>query len=89
MGLTEDCYSQALNWFHSSSWKVGKLSLAWHEWLLNHPQVHHLKGQAVYLGDGIKVSKEGRKMPGVKKLHQESENVTKAEWIRGRAVSFS
>ena len=83
MGLTEDCYSQALNWFHSSSWSVEKLSLTWHEWLLNHPQVHRLKGQPVYLGDGIKVSKEGRKMPAVKRLHQEFYNVTKAEWIRG------
>jgi hypothetical protein len=83
VGLTQDCYSQALHWFHSTSWSVGKLSLAWHEWLLNHPQVHRLKGQPVYLGDGIKVSKEGRKMPAVKQLHQESENVTKAEWIRG------
>ncbi|MEM1395694.1 MAG: transposase [Cyanobacteria bacterium P01_H01_bin.150] len=83
VGLTQDCYSQALHWFHSSSWSVEKLSLAWHEWLLNHPQVHRLKGQPVYLGDGIKVSKEGRKMPAVKQLHQESENVTKAEWIRG------
>jgi hypothetical protein len=35
------------------------------------------------LGDGIKISKEGRKMPLVKKLHQESDNVTKPEWIRG------
>ena len=83
VGLKQDCYSQALNWFHSSSWNVGKLSLPWHEWLVNHPQVHRLKGQPVYVGDGIKVSKEGRKMPAVKKLHQESENVTKAEWIRG------
>jgi hypothetical protein len=37
----------------------------------------------VYVGDGIKVGKEGRKMPGVKRLHQESGNVAKPEWIRG------
>jgi hypothetical protein len=37
----------------------------------------------VYVGDGIKVGKEGRKMPGVKRLHQESEDVSKPEWIRG------
>lgn len=60
-----------------------KLSIGWHEWLLTHPKVHYLRGQPVYVGDGIKVSKEGKKMPGVKKLHQESENVTKPEWIRG------
>ncbi|MEM7361372.1 MAG: PA2778 family cysteine peptidase [Pseudomonadota bacterium] len=76
-------YSPALHWFHSKAISARRLSLAWHEWLVTHPQIHRLKGQPVYLGDGIKVSKEGRKMPGVKRLHQESENVTKAEWIRG------
>ncbi|MFM1842727.1 MAG: hypothetical protein RLZZ490_1464 [Cyanobacteriota bacterium] len=39
------------------------------------------------MGDGIKVGKEGRKMPGVKKLHQESEDVGKPEWIRGHYFS--
>lgn len=37
--------------------------------------------------DGIKVSKEGRQMPGVKRLHQESANVNKPEWIRGHYFS--
>ncbi|MEM9977162.1 MAG: transposase [Cyanobacteria bacterium P01_D01_bin.2] len=46
-----------------------------------------MKGQLVYLGDGIKVGKEGRKMPGVKGLHQESEDVNKPEWIRGHYFS--
>jgi hypothetical protein len=45
--------------------------------------VRRLNGQLVYVGDGIKVGKEGNKMPGVKRLHQESANVSKAEWIRG------
>ncbi len=46
-----------------------------------------LNGQRVYVGDGIKVSKEGRKMPGVKRLHQESDDVSKPEWIRGHYFS--
>jgi hypothetical protein len=41
----------------------------------------------VYIGDGIKVGKEGRKMPGVKRLHQESGDVNKPEWIRGHYFS--
>jgi hypothetical protein len=51
--------------------------------LSGHNHVKRLKGQLVYVGDGIKIAKEGRKMPWVKKLHQESDNVTKPEWIRG------
>jgi len=34
-------------------------------------------------GDGIKISKEAEKMPGVKKLHQESDNSGKAPYIYG------
>jgi hypothetical protein len=33
------------------------------------------------------VGKEGRKMPGVKGLHQESSDVSKPEWIRGHYFS--
>ncbi len=37
----------------------------------------------VLVGDGVKQSKEGRRMPGVKKLFQESENSAKPEYIHG------
>ena len=37
----------------------------------------------ILIGDGVKQSKEGRKTPGVKRLHQESENSSKAEYIFG------
>ncbi len=83
MGLTQNYYTQALHWFHSKGISVQKLSTMWHKWLITHPKVHRLRGQPVYVGDGIKVGKEGKKMPAVKKLHNESENVTKPEWIRG------
>jgi hypothetical protein len=38
------------------------------------------------MGDGVKQSKEARKMPRVKKLHQESENSSKAEYIFGNLL---
>ena len=37
----------------------------------------------VLVGDGVKQSKEGRRMPGVKKLFQESENSAKPDYIHG------
>jgi hypothetical protein len=40
-------------------------------------------GLPVLIGDGVKQSKEGKKMPGVKRLHQESENSGKSEYIFG------
>jgi hypothetical protein len=39
--------------------------------------------RSILIGDHIKVGKEARYMPGVKKLHQDSENVGKAEYIFG------
>ena len=39
----------------------------------------------VYAADGYKATKEGKKMPGVKKLHQSSENSGKAEFIMGHS----
>ncbi len=87
LGLGEGYYHQALHWFKSSAFSVDGLCAAWGEWLTKHVACHELKGQRVYVGDGIKVGKEGRKMPGVKRLHQESEDVSKPEWIRGHYFS--
>ncbi len=87
LGLDEGYYHQALHWFHSSAFRVDNLCYYWSEWLRRHPNTKKLNGQLVYVGDGIKVSKEGRKMPGVKRLHQESANVSKPEWIRGHYFS--
>ena len=83
IGLGEGYYRQALHWFESSAFSVEGLCRRWGRWLSEQAHVHRLQGQRVYVGDGIKVAKEGRKMPGVKGLHQESEDVSKPEWIRG------
>jgi hypothetical protein len=40
----------------------------------------------VCLADGIKAPKEGKRMPGVKLLHQESQNNTKPEYIMGHSL---
>ena len=87
LGLAESSYGRALHWFRSQAFKMDEVSQRWSQWLLEHPQVKTLKGQRVYAGDGIKVCKEGRRMPGVKGLHQESEDVSKPEWIRGHYFS--
>jgi DDE superfamily endonuclease len=87
LGLGEKYYHQALHWFQSEGFGVDQLCRTWGEWLSQHPAVERLQGQRLYVGDGIKVGKEGRKMPGVKGLHQESSNVSKPEWIRGQYFS--
>ncbi|MCL2934162.1 MAG: hypothetical protein MGG11_18540 [Trichodesmium sp. MAG_R03] len=71
VGLTQHYYTQALHMSHSQGISAQNLSISWHKWLITHSKVHRLRGQPVYVGDGIKVGKEGKKMPAVKKLHNE------------------
>ncbi|MEO0737113.1 MAG: hypothetical protein AAFZ35_09935 [Cyanobacteria bacterium J06649_12] len=87
LGLGAEYYSQALHWFHSFGYEMDRVSRRWGRWLSHQTDGYRLKGRRVYVGDGIKVSKEGRKMPGVKGLHQESDNISKPEWIRGHYFS--
>ena len=87
IGLGESCYGAALHWFGSRAFRIDELCWRWGQWLSYHSTTQRLNGQLVYLGDGIKVGKEGRKMPGVKGLHQESADVSKPEWIRGHYFS--
>ena len=42
--------------------------------------------RTVLVGDGLKVAKEGRQMPAVKKLHQASQNNSKASYIFGHSL---
>ena len=50
-----------------------------------HPGILRVNGRPVLVADGIKVAKAGRKMPGVKKLHQESDSNNKPEFIFGHS----
>jgi DDE superfamily endonuclease len=87
LGLGERYYHQALHWFRTSAFSIDDLCQRWGRWLSEQAYTHRLDGHRVYVGDGIKVAKEGRKMPGVKGLHQESSDVRKPEWIRGHYFS--
>jgi len=50
-----------------------------------HPAILRVNGMPVLAGDGIKVAKAGKKMPAVKKLHQESDSNNKPEYIFGHS----
>ena len=67
-------YYLMLHVFHS---KALLPSVLLHSWVhlcvkLFDSSLYLLKGKMVILVDGLKNPKEGRKMPGVKSLHQES-----------------
>jgi hypothetical protein len=86
LGLDEACYDRILDFFHSPALKLEKLTKLWVAVLLKvHSALVRVNGRLVLVGDGIKVAKSGKKMPAVKRLHQESESNTKPEYIMGHS----
>jgi DDE superfamily endonuclease len=86
LGLEPACYDRLLDFFHSSALDLDKLTCAWCALISRLDSgILRVNGRPVLVGDGIKVAKAGRKMPGVKKLHQESESNNKAEYIFGHS----
>src|SRR5258708_20301459 len=81
LGLEPVCYDRLLDFFHSPALDLDKLTRAWCALLFRlDPGILRVNGRPVLVGDGIKVAKAGRKMPGVKKPHQESESNTKPDY---------
>jgi DDE superfamily endonuclease len=86
LGLAPACYDRLLDLVHSPALDLNKLTRAWRGLVFRaHPGILRVNGRPVLVGDGIKVAKTGRKMPGVKKLHQQSESNTKPEYIFGHS----
>ena len=86
LGLEPACYDRLLDFFHSPALDLSKLTHIWCALVFRlNPGILRVNGRAVLVGDGLKVAKAGRKMPGVKKLHQQSESSTKPEFIFGHS----
>lgn len=87
LGLNDICYDRILDFFHSSALNLKKLRRLWFKLVLKLFDNAFLKenGKIILVADGIKVSKEGKKMPAVKSLHQSSESNAKAEYIMGHS----
>lgn len=88
LGLKDYFYDRLLDFFHSEAVRVDTLAALWCRIILTvlpAALLPRVNGRPVFIGDGIKKAKTGRKMPAVKKLHQESANNTKPEFIYGHS----
>ena len=88
VGLKEIFYDRLLDFFHSKAVAVDSLAALWGRLILTvlpDSLVPKINGRLIFIGDGIKLPKTGRKMPAVKKLHQESSNNNKPEFIYGHS----
>jgi len=87
LGLKSSGYEKFLGMFHSNALKLEELTTLWVRLVFKcTPGLLQINGRYILVGDGIKVAKSGRKMPAVKRLHQESESNTKPEFIMGHSI---
>lgn len=86
LGLHEQCYDNLLDNYHSSGIRLDNMTALWAQLVLKlFPGLFRVNGRLVLVGDGIKVPKQGKKMPAVKLLHQVSESNSKADYIMGHS----
>lgn len=80
-------YGKLLGSLHSDAVQLDRLTALWTQIVLRlFPDPLRVNGRPVLVGDGIKVARSGRKMPGVKMLHQQSDSNTKPEYIMGHSM---
>jgi DDE superfamily endonuclease len=82
-GLDPSEYHNLLHFFHADSFCVKELCAAWIRQVFTHLAPLQIHGSPLVLADAIKIGKAGKRMPGVKLLHQESEDNSKPEFIMG------
>lgn len=86
-GLQPALYDRLLDLFHSPALKINVLARLWATTVLRvFPGIMRKNGRLLIVGDGLKAPKSGKKMPGVKKLHQESDSNAKPEYIMGHST---
>jgi len=83
IGLKTTFYTPLLLFFRASSWDLKSILQRWQQIVLSNCPLLMVNNRYLIVGDGIKVSKEAKKMPGVKRLHQESNNSAKPSYIYG------
>jgi hypothetical protein len=83
LSLSPECYNSILNFFRSSAWQADGLMALWWRWLMKQRVECRANGRLVLLGDHTKTPKDGRRIPAVTTLHQDSETASKPTFFRG------
>ena len=83
LDLHHKCYECLDHFFHSAAFDLKAIRQRWYEVIASRAPMCQIAERKILLGDGVKQSKEALRMPGVKKLHQESETCSKPEYIHG------
>lgn len=81
--LAPACYPNLLHFFHSSAFNTDALLEYWWKWLMKSKICCMVNNRIVLVGDHTKTVKDGRKIPNVNTLHQDSEIGSKPTFFRG------
>ena len=84
LSLKTGSYELLIHFFRSKAYHLTEIRTTWYSILKQSGLLLTTDDGRVFLyGDGTKVPKEGKHMPGVKKHHQESEDISKPAYIFG------
>ena len=83
LSLAPESYLCLLHFSHSRAWEVEGLMSIWWQWLVKKNVAHRIDDRLVLIGDHTQTPKDGRKMPAVTTLHQDSETGSKPSFFRG------
>ena len=76
-------YMAFLNFFRADSWSLPALLTQWETFVMNQDVGIKVQDRTVLIGDHTYAPKDGRRMPGVVSLRQDSETQTKPSYFRG------
>ena len=83
LNIDGSLYEAMIHFFYSKAWCLENLRKTWIHVTRKHAPLIMVNGCYVLPADGVKQSKEGRFMPGVKKLVNESENSATPSYMHG------
>lgn len=86
LNFSGKAYHRFLHFFHSRALDLDVLTSCWVRLCLVLFRPFEVGSHLVCIADGIKAPKEGKRMPGVKLLHQQSASNTKPEYIMGHSL---
>jgi hypothetical protein len=85
LGFDDRAYYRFLHLFYSKGLDLDKLTALWVRLCPTLFKPFRVGPYLVCIADGIKAPKEGKKMPAVKRLHQQSASNSKPEYIMGHS----
>ena len=85
LGFDDRAYYRFLHLFYSKGLDLDKLTALWVRLCPKLFKPFRAGPYLVCIADGIKAPKEGKKMPAVKRLHQQSASNSKPEYIMGHS----